>query len=487
MTLNLRTLDLGDLTMDDAMLQAIHRLLQVPALDALESLTLGPWPMYPTLVLPEDSELIKMSPVSLPSLTDLQIFTTSAAVDQYLCAHWEVPHLARFTILACTGWPEQLLGRFGRRLRYLHLFPTPQVFSNSQVFMPTLEGCSTLADVCPALEHLVLPKLATPPSLLINSPTLVHLDFWRARGQPVRWKRLDQSIATAALRHATRPGNTLPSLRTVRMLYTWGPHDVLSQHGFGRFPFPYYTSTAGTGTGAGARSTRSVGGTTTRSHVRNPDWPWICHPRLLAEGSDDVLYYRFPQGWVAQTVAALIPQDLGEYRWDLQESLLSEEDWPAVYVHFEELLRAFQKWGESDSGDVAEEVVEEGEGQEGLDDVLRVDGTKGDGIGDGRGNGNGNGNGDGDGDGDGQAKAEGAGDAPISEDVEGRESEELERLAREEEERREEERQECAEAATELTLPEYPVMQLDRETVLAAFRSSRDRESYNHTDIWDNH
>ena len=68
-------------------------------------------------------------------------------------------------------------------------------------------------------------------------------------------------------------------------------------------------------------------------------------------------------------------------------------------------------------------------------------------------------------------------DAVMGNDAEARE--------KEEQEEREQEEQDMAEAAAELVLPEYPVVQLDRADILAAFRSSRDRESYNHTDIWD--
>ena len=43
------------------------------------------------------------------------------------------------------------------------------------------------------------------------------------------------------------------------------------------------------------------------------------------------------------------------------------------------------------------------------------------------------------------------------------------------------------EAAAELISPEHPVVQLDRDTVLSAFRRGRDRESYNHVNVWDHY
>ena len=74
-------------------------------------------------------------------------------------------------------------------------------------------------------------------------------------------------------------------------------------------------------------------------------------------------------------------------------------------------------------------------------------------------------------------------DAAIGEDAEAREKELQDVQAQEDEEE-----EDMFEAAAELALaPEYPVIQLDRAAVLTAFRSSRDRESYHHVDLWDNH
>nr|VWP02201.1 Major facilitator superfamily multidrug transporter NAG4 (N-acetylglucosamine utilization protein 4) (Transmembrane protein 2) [Ganoderma boninense] len=71
-------------------------------------------------------------------------------------------------------------------------------------------------------------------------------------------------------------------------------------------------------------------------------------------------------------------------------------------------------------------------------------------------------------------------------DPESTETEEEEEMELEPEEQEPEE-EEMAEAAAALALPKYPVAQMDRAAVLTAFRSSRDRESYEHTNIWDNH
>ncbi|KAM5536267.1 hypothetical protein V8D89_010044 [Ganoderma adspersum] len=419
---NLRLLEM-DFNMDDAILQAIHRIL--PTLNALESLALGCWPTYPSSsLLPEDSELMNMPVVSLPCLTTLRIFATSSALDQYLCSRWEIPQLSRLTILFCPGWPGTLLARFGCRLRYLHLFPTLRVFSDPQAYRPTLEACSTLSATCPLLEHLVVPKLKATASypLLLDSPTLVHLDLWTPTSDRLCGRRQDESSAAKYRRSAVKPESTVPSLRTVRLLLT----EV-------------------------DPSRRGCAACT--SHTRNPDWPWVCHPSLLAEGSGDVLYSRFPQGWVAQTVAAIIPQDLGSYWW---RGRCWEEGWPAVYGNLEEVLQVV-KYGEgaSDSEADADGGAEE---QDAQDETMPVcsDSTEGGGE-------------------DGACSDED--DAVIGNNAEARE--------KEEQEEREQEEQDMIEAAAELVLPEYPVVQLDRVDVLAAFRRSRDRESYNHTDFWD--
>ena len=426
-TFSLRSLDM-DVTMDDAILQAVHRIL--PSLTALESLSLGPWPIYPS-PLPEDSELMNLPVASLPSLANLCIFATSEALNQYLCARWEMPQLARLTILVCTGWPGQLLARFGRRLRYLHLFPTESVFTDRQAYSPSLEACSTLSATCPLLEHLVVPKLMRTASypLLLDSPTLLHLDLWTTFADPACQQRQDGCTAAIYRRLAIRPESVVSSLRTVRLLFSGPPKNP--------------TGPAWVGC---------------RSYGRDPDWPWICHPRLLADGSDadsdvdGVLYFRFPQGWVVQTIAALIPQGLRERWW-------TYEVWPAVYGQLDELLQDL--YARRDSMNV-EEVVgeEEGEDDEGVLSGSDARGADKE-------------------DSDNSGAASDEDDALMSDGFEARE--------RGEREEREQEERDMVEAATELALPEYPVVQLDRADVLAAFRSSRDRESYNHPDLWDHH
>ena len=66
------------------------------------------------------------------------------------------------------------------------------------------------------------------------------------------------------------------------------------------------------------------------SDTSHPDWPWICRPSLLAEDSDDVVYYQFPLGRVVQTAAAVIPQDLWKECWS-RWPRDDPEDWPRAY------------------------------------------------------------------------------------------------------------------------------------------------------------
>ncbi|KAI1789955.1 hypothetical protein LXA43DRAFT_947810 [Ganoderma leucocontextum] len=433
---NLRFLDIPvDLrSADNAMLVAIHRIL--PTLKALESLALGRWPSDRLWRCPE--ELMNMPKVSLPSLTGMRIFAPGGAVDTYICSRWDAPQLTRLTILLSPeSSPTRLLETFGRRLRYLHLYPTENVSATipPSAYHPALEDCqcSTLSAVCPRLEHLVIPKLLNTISypLLIDSPTLVHLDLWAspkdqpsesAHRQPEdQWHHRDAALAT--YRHiAVKPESNVPSLRTVRFLLTSHENGLLSDF---------------------------------KSPTRHPDWPWICHPRLLPEGSDDVLYHRFPQGWVAQTVAAIVPQELRELSWAWEGRGFCE-DWPGESTDLQDEdehghLREEQSSQEGDEDDEEEDNEEEDD----EDDDYEHDE---------------------DDDYEDEEDEDDDEDRDDGDDMEAGE-------APEKQGGREEVTGKQLEPAAELVSPEYPVAQLDRATVLAAFRRGRDRESYNHVNL----
>ena len=291
---DLRKIGIDDRDDSDAILLAIHRVLS--ACTGLESLTLGPWPSNSSL----SNALITVSSISFPSLTHLQIFAPEGALDAYLCSHWTAPQLTHLTILISTSWsPLGLLERFGRRLRYLHIYPVRFVVPDVSSYLSTLT--TTLSAVCPLLEHLVAPHCSWR-LLLIDSPTLAHLDFWGS-GWSLR-ERQDKTQADANRAWNVDARSTAPALRTVRIIFTESPATASA----GSLPSYYQDGY--------------------RHAAMDPDWPWICHPRLLEkrEDEDEVLFYQFPMGRVAQTVAAIIPEIFWQMSVGERECEESERD-----------------------------------------------------------------------------------------------------------------------------------------------------------------
>ncbi|KAM5541226.1 hypothetical protein V8D89_005155 [Ganoderma adspersum] len=441
---NLRSLDLsvdlqkvgiGNHDDPDAILVAIHRVLS--ASKGLQSLTLGPWPSNSSSSLPE--ALTTMPSISFPSLTHLQIFTPEGALDTYLRSHWTAPRLTHLTILISTAWsPLGLLERLGRRLRYLHLYPVHFAIPDVSAYLSTL--ASTLSSVCPALEHLVAPRWSF---LLVDSPTLAHLDFW-GTGWSLR-ERQDRAHADANRAWTVDARSSAPALRTVRCIFV---------------------------------DARLVTLTLT-SAAMDPDWPWVCHPRLLAqqEDEDGVLFHQFPLGRVAQTVAAIIPESLWQMLVGESEGGASERDEGERESGGEESEEAedeeFEESGGeetsssgwtsessdgsaeeegdlqlSEHGAMIEENVEPADGRLALEDGGQTVHT----------------------------------DSPGEREQVG--SQEGEEIRREEADGRLDARQ--LEAATELaTVVEYPVAQLDRATILAAFQRGTRGEDYNDVNLLD--
>ncbi|PIL34826.1 hypothetical protein GSI_02613 [Ganoderma sinense ZZ0214-1] len=268
----------------EPMLMGIHRILS--ALKGLESLTLGLWSSNS----PIPEALMTMPSISLPSLTDLQIFAPPREdVDAYLCSRWDAPQLARLTIHMNTEWagsPTRLLQQLGSRLRYLHFYPVnlyPRVLQH----ISTL--ASTLATACPLLEHLIVPST----TLVLNSPMLAHLDLWTSMGSYDLKVRQDKARADTYREWVVDAvQSSVPALRTVRFLFM---DPLLASLGY---------------ISAGI----------------NPDWPRVCHPALLGD-EDDVLYHRFPLGHVVQTVAAIIPESYWQMRVgkDEEDEVAAEE------------------------------------------------------------------------------------------------------------------------------------------------------------------
>ena len=487
---NLRFLDLSvdfrkvhigddrDDVLADATILAIHGTLF--AFKGLESLMLGPWPSWPSnSSLPKG--LMNMPDVSLPSLTQLHIFAPEQdVVYAYLCSRWDAPRLTHLTIHISSGqWsPTRLLERHGSRLRYLHLYPAVRSAPLGVTpYLPTLT--SSLSTTCPLLEHLIVPHLPSP-SLVINSPTLAHLDVWATPSGPGLRSRQDRSQAeTYRLWTVNATRSTAPALRTVRFIFTLST-DAILQPSF-------------------------------KSATSNPDWPWICHPSLLAnpvpdsaggdgeggndgggedggEGEgDETLYYRFPLGIVAQTPAAVIPQDLWERCW---KGRRVNGDWPVYGPEIEEMQRIMEeqrRFEEQEERGEPEETTSsdsdwtsdesdleelEDDGPEG-EQHLEAHGTTatGENI---------------------EETAEEEKlqdtDAPHEGNMVGEQSQQLD--PEEQAEQLQEGDGETNDGkspdgpAAELVSPEYPPPQLDRATILAAFRRGKDRESYHHLAPW---
>ena len=447
-----KTVDNDDLDYKNVILLAIDRVLS--AFKRLESLSLG------SLLTPFSSsvleELMTMGEVSLPFLKNLRMVAPDLEdVDTYLCSRWNVPMLRHLTILIDTNWsPMRLLKRFGAQLRYLHLYPVRYTYPEVDVsaYLRTLS--STLYTMCPRLEHLIVPHSGP---LMLDSPTLTHLDFWTADHGLKSPQQKSQADANRLF--TVDPQSNVPSLRTVRFIFTPG---------------------------------RNPGGSlqvpSSKCATSDPDWPWICHPDLLpAEGRDQTLYHSFPLGQVAQTVAAIIPQDLWKECWEGDARASDRAVWYGDLGEMRRIMaegrgegtggtsgeleqpeeaRCDEPTSDSDwtSDDSDSEYVELDsdddeqpeerdtvtndriEGSEEFRDVdARHEGTSGEQSQ--------------------QVRQDGDGDTSSDEEASG--DEELR-----------------AGAAAGLVSPEYPRPQLDRATVLAAFRRGRDRESYSHVIPW---
>lgn len=259
----LRRLDLRFL-LTQSRLRNLHDLLLATA--SLRSLNLDYSVQDP---LPKALE--GFSPVQLPSLIELYMpFGQDANFDEYFCSRWDMPKLARLTLVSLEWWLERPLERFGQRLVYLHLFA--RYFRDPISCNP--HPCPGLAWLCPILEHLIIPNphncLQQTPKTMFDSPTLKHLDIWdfgtherltsRARYYP--WL---ESPSSGGWVEKIRSNNSLPCLRTVRSLFTE----------YGKY--------------------------------RGVDWPSICHPDLLFHTPDEEIWHSFPEAYVAQAATRLVP------------------------------------------------------------------------------------------------------------------------------------------------------------------------------------
>ncbi|RPD72299.1 hypothetical protein L226DRAFT_490571 [Lentinus tigrinus ALCF2SS1-7] len=341
----LRSLDLA-MPLDCATIRCIHEMLA--SAERLESLTLG------TLrACPECFSLAALPPHKLPRLRELQIYYGShAGIDHYIRSSWQMPRLARLTIML-REWAsvDDLIQTVGQSLTYLHLYPIADALRKSR-----WESIESVGVACPRLEHFIAPlsMFATWPNGLpitsvqisLNSPTLRYLDLWCE----VHEKTLpgpDPEHGTLREQLISSPSQ-VPSLRCVRLLAT------------SRLPGPQWKHS-------------------TRTSTRSPDWPAICNPALLDEDSDQVLYYRLPRAVVAQTGFALMSRDRC-----MRRQILDDEDWPDAYARDGMSPRLWRPTRESnsesegDDSDADEEDEIEGDSGEAdrSGDVADLEGAK---------------------------------------------------------------------------------------------------------------
>ncbi|PIL22897.1 hypothetical protein GSI_15593 [Ganoderma sinense ZZ0214-1] len=147
----------------------VARLLSVAT--NLRKLVLGP--------LPKECDLSKTlsalptASLSLATLEDLQLSNTDGAFRTHIQETWDLPALQRLTLVGCKHFPKEFLEEHGANLKYLHLL------HNGPASSPTWSELEDLEDLCPTLEHLVLPYMPvySPPSI-VRSPSLRCLDMW---------------------------------------------------------------------------------------------------------------------------------------------------------------------------------------------------------------------------------------------------------------------------------------------------------------------
>ncbi|EIW54453.1 uncharacterized protein TRAVEDRAFT_52159 [Trametes versicolor FP-101664 SS1] len=133
----------------------LHELLSVAV--RLETLKLGP--VQDTEA--EEDYLGPLRVVQLPQLKELYVPNDEARFVRYLSRTWEMPLLERLTTRHASSIPSTLLAAHGRRLLYLHVYPSKIESAAAGV------DFKRLTELCPLLEHLVLPRL-------------VHHNHWRA-------------------------------------------------------------------------------------------------------------------------------------------------------------------------------------------------------------------------------------------------------------------------------------------------------------------
>ncbi|OJT05454.1 hypothetical protein TRAPUB_3724 [Trametes pubescens] len=194
----------------------------------------------------EDAEnhLGALRVLQLPQLTALYVPADDARFVAYLAATWEVPRLARLTTLDARSIPYELLAAHGVRLLYLHLCP----LRSGPVDDLVAWDIERIVELCPLVEHLVLPGLAhfqngTLPSAKPGSPpgaALRYVDIWSRRKRLPALFSASEDVAVhrrylpANLLHPDLPAICNPRIRLgdsgMRTIYFPGIRAMWSKH-----------------------------------------------------------------------------------------------------------------------------------------------------------------------------------------------------------------------------------------------------------------
>lgn len=157
----------------------LHELLSVAV--RLETLKLGP--VQDTEA--EEDYLGPLRVVQLPQLKELYVPNDEARFVRYLSRTWEMPLLERLTTRHASSIPSKLLAAHDRRLLYLHI-------SSSNIESAAADvDFKRLTELCPLLEHLVLPRLVhhnhwrAPHALRVPLGALRYVDIWAWYNRPM--------------------------------------------------------------------------------------------------------------------------------------------------------------------------------------------------------------------------------------------------------------------------------------------------------------
>ncbi|KAH9847336.1 hypothetical protein C2E23DRAFT_848718, partial [Lenzites betulinus] len=179
----LSTLRVLDLAFTLSYSQAAHLHDMLSGMKNLETLKL----LSVQRVLSEGDTLVLQPVVDLPRLTDLYIPVSDTRFVDCTTAAWKMPLLQRLTTIETSRIPVGFLQAHGRRLTYLNLYPRRSSWVSPADQGETISATEAIFDLCPLVEHLVLPPwvfflqlplLGPPPHPFAKQLALKYLDWW---------------------------------------------------------------------------------------------------------------------------------------------------------------------------------------------------------------------------------------------------------------------------------------------------------------------